>query len=100
MGSLVGGILFQSVGGGHTFEIFGIAAFIAFVVHVCLQMFLQRSAVVGSGSQNGKNTSNANLENTADMPLDNSNSKTKLTSNAVVNNSEVDGFTDIDLSKG
>uniref|UniRef100_A0A1I8PHP6 Major facilitator superfamily associated domain-containing protein n=1 Tax=Stomoxys calcitrans TaxID=35570 RepID=A0A1I8PHP6_STOCA len=42
VGSLIAGYLFDAIGGGHTFEIFGVAAFVAFIVHVCVQMYLQR----------------------------------------------------------
>ncbi|TMW50215.1 hypothetical protein DOY81_004716 [Sarcophaga bullata] len=52
-GSFIGGLLFESVGPGHTFEIFGISAFIAFIVHVCLQMYLQRHHS-STDSDNGK----------------------------------------------
>lgn len=53
MGSLIAGYLFDSIGGGHTFEIFGVAAFVAFIIHVCLQMYLQRHHS-SSDNENGK----------------------------------------------
>ncbi|XP_017111955.1 major facilitator superfamily domain-containing protein 6-A isoform X2 [Drosophila elegans] len=43
MGSLIGGLLFESVTARTTFEIFGIGAFIIFVIHVSIQLYLQRS---------------------------------------------------------
>ncbi|XP_068142157.1 LOW QUALITY PROTEIN: major facilitator superfamily domain-containing protein 6 [Drosophila tropicalis] len=51
MGSLIGGLLFDSVSARTTFEIFGIAAFIIFIIHVIIQMFLQRNG--NSGVENG-----------------------------------------------
>lgn len=56
VGSFIAGVLFDSIGGGHTFEIFGVAAFIAFIVHVCLQMYLQRHHS-STDNDNGKHSS-------------------------------------------
>ncbi|XP_037933558.1 major facilitator superfamily domain-containing protein 6 isoform X2 [Teleopsis dalmanni] len=53
MGSLIGGILYSTVGGGHMYAIFGTGAFVAFVVHVCVQMYLQRNGNSFSGTENG-----------------------------------------------
>ncbi|XP_073838628.1 sugar baby transporter isoform X1 [Musca autumnalis] len=58
LGSLIAGYLFDSIGGGHTFEIFGVAAFVAFIVHVCLQMYLQRHH--SSSDENGKQIDDTN----------------------------------------
>ncbi|EDV91077.1 major facilitator superfamily domain-containing protein 6-A [Drosophila grimshawi] len=43
LGSQIGGQLFVAVSARTTFEIFGIGAFIAFIVHVCVQIYLQRN---------------------------------------------------------
>lgn len=50
IGSQIAGQLFAAVGARTTFEIFGIGAFIVFIIHVCLQMYLQRNG----SSENGK----------------------------------------------
>ncbi|XP_036326884.1 major facilitator superfamily domain-containing protein 6-like protein A isoform X2 [Rhagoletis pomonella] len=50
MGSLIAGNLFAAVSGSGTFLIFGIFAFIVFVVHVCVQIYLQRNAVDTNGT--------------------------------------------------
>ncbi|XP_067642983.1 major facilitator superfamily domain-containing protein 6 isoform X2 [Eurosta solidaginis] len=43
MGSLISGYLFAAVSGSGTFLIFGVFAFVAFIVHVLVQLYLQRS---------------------------------------------------------
>ncbi|XP_017957295.1 major facilitator superfamily domain-containing protein 6 [Drosophila navojoa] len=50
MGSQIGGQLFDGVGARTTFEIFGIAAFIVFVIHVCVQIYLQRNGPAENGT--------------------------------------------------
>ncbi|XP_017840545.2 major facilitator superfamily domain-containing protein 6-A isoform X2 [Drosophila busckii] len=50
MGSQIGGQLFEAVSGRTTFEIFGIAAFIVFIIHVCLQMYLNRNGPAENGT--------------------------------------------------
>lgn len=55
MGSFIAGYLFESVNGSGTFLIFGIFAFIAFIVHVLVQCYLQRNAQ-GAADANGKET--------------------------------------------
>ncbi|XP_023160958.2 major facilitator superfamily domain-containing protein 6 isoform X2 [Drosophila hydei] len=50
MGSQIGGQLFDAVGARITFEIFGIGAFIMFVVHVCVQIYLQRNGPTENGT--------------------------------------------------
>ncbi|XP_032592051.1 major facilitator superfamily domain-containing protein 6 isoform X2 [Drosophila grimshawi] len=50
MGSQIGGQLFVAVSARTTFEIFGIGAFIAFIIHVCLQMYLQRNGPPENGT--------------------------------------------------
>uniref|UniRef100_A0A1B0GG72 Major facilitator superfamily associated domain-containing protein n=1 Tax=Glossina morsitans morsitans TaxID=37546 RepID=A0A1B0GG72_GLOMM len=74
-GSFVGGLLFDSVGGGHTFEIFGVSFFIAFIVHFCIQKYLQRHQ---SADTNGKQTPEQNSKDSINH-INNSNSATQLT---------------------
>ncbi|XP_030372524.1 major facilitator superfamily domain-containing protein 6 isoform X2 [Scaptodrosophila lebanonensis] len=50
MGSLIAGLLFEAFSARVTFEIFGVAAFIAFIVHVLVQMCLQRNGTAENGT--------------------------------------------------
>ncbi|XP_017482717.1 PREDICTED: major facilitator superfamily domain-containing protein 6-like protein A isoform X1 [Rhagoletis zephyria] len=92
MGSLIAGNLFAAVSGSGTFLIFGIFAFIVFVVHVCVQIYLQRNAV----DTNGKQTEVNNVAHEVNyLPAENGyiwtvNAKTPKGVNAE--------FTDVDLS--
>lgn len=93
MGSLIGGLLFESVSARTTFEIFGIGAFILFVVHVCVQMYLQRN---GSTDENGKgrvSSASASVSGTAPTPSSVESAKPKE-----IANKDADGFRDVDLS--
>uniref|UniRef100_A0A1B0B8T3 Major facilitator superfamily associated domain-containing protein n=1 Tax=Glossina palpalis gambiensis TaxID=67801 RepID=A0A1B0B8T3_9MUSC len=74
-GSFVGGLLFDSVGGGHTFEIFGVSFFIAFIVHFCIQKYLQRHQ---SADTDGKQSSEQNSKDSINH-INNPNSATRLT---------------------
>ncbi|XP_017136580.1 major facilitator superfamily domain-containing protein 6-like protein A isoform X1 [Drosophila miranda] len=90
MGSLIGGILFNA-DPRTTFEIFGIAAFIIFVIHVSVQMFLQRN---GSTDENGKGrvssgSASASSSSEAAKPKDTEARSIKK---------DNDGFSDVDLS--
>ncbi|KAH8378630.1 hypothetical protein KR009_000412 [Drosophila setifemur] len=89
MGSLIGGLLFESVSARSTFEIFGIAAFIIFVVHVSLQMFLQRN---GNTDENGKGTvSSASASVPASSTVESVKPKES-------DSKDADGFREVDLS--
>lgn len=92
MGSLIAGNLFAAVSGGGTFLIFGIFAFIVFVVHVCVQIYLQRSAVDTNGKQMGA-ISVAQEVNY--LPAENGNI---WTVNATTPKGVKAEFTDVDLS--
>uniref|UniRef100_A0A1A9WH56 Major facilitator superfamily associated domain-containing protein n=1 Tax=Glossina brevipalpis TaxID=37001 RepID=A0A1A9WH56_9MUSC len=74
-GSFIGGLLFDSVGGGHTFEIFGVSFFIAFIVHFCVQKYLQRHQ---SSDTNGKQSTEQNPKDSTNN-LNDSNSASRLT---------------------
>ncbi|XP_034480769.1 major facilitator superfamily domain-containing protein 6 isoform X2 [Drosophila innubila] len=50
MGSQIAGQLFAAVSARTTFEIFGIGAFIIFIIHVCVQMYLQRNVPDENGT--------------------------------------------------
>ncbi|KAL7734867.1 hypothetical protein ACLKA6_011145 [Drosophila palustris] len=50
MGSQIAGQLFEAVSARTTFEIFGIGAFIIFIIHVCVQMYLQRNVPDENGT--------------------------------------------------
>ena len=68
MGSLIGGILMQSIGGSGTFRLFSIAAFFCFISHVFIQWLLTRiSGPYGKKSSvhSAINKSNETLEITA-----------------------------------
>lgn len=97
MGSLIGGLLFESVSARTTFEIFGIGAFILFVVHVCVQMYLQRN---GSTDENGKGrvssasaSASASVSAAGPTPSSVESAKPKE-----IANKDADGFRDVDLS--
>ncbi|XP_017095251.2 major facilitator superfamily domain-containing protein 6 isoform X1 [Drosophila bipectinata] len=95
MGSLIGGLLFESVSARTTFEIFGIGAFILFVVHVCVQMYLQRN---GSTDENGKgrvSSASASASVSATAPTSSSVESAKPKE---IDNKDADGFRDVDLS--
>jgi predicted MFS family arabinose efflux permease len=42
LGSLVGGVLFQSIGGANTFLAFAIMSWVGFILHVVAQYFVQK----------------------------------------------------------
>lgn len=42
IGSFVAGVLFDSIGGSETFRIYGIVALIACLVHILVQLLLQK----------------------------------------------------------
>ncbi|KAL5273717.1 hypothetical protein ACFFRR_000457 [Megaselia abdita] len=42
IGSFVGGLLFESIGGSETFRIYGIVALVACLVHIIVQLLLQK----------------------------------------------------------
>ncbi|KAH8261380.1 hypothetical protein KR044_008072 [Drosophila immigrans] len=95
IGSQVAGQLFAAVSARTTFEIFGIGAFIIFIVHVCVQMYLQRNVP----DENGKGRSS-----TASAPASASASPSSTatnTANDIVNPTSpknLDEFRDVDLS--
>ncbi|KQS43807.1 major facilitator superfamily domain-containing protein 6-A isoform X1 [Drosophila erecta] len=91
MGSLIGGQLFESVTARTTFEIFGIGAFIIFVIHVCIQLYLQRNSNL---DENGKGTvASATHKATASpsAPLEADTPKN-------TDDKDGDGFREVDLS--
>lgn len=104
-GSFIGGLLFASVGPGHTFEIFGVSAFIAFVVHVCLQMYLQRHHS-SLDSDNGKQIpeTEINPDNAIDaLTITHINDSPHITATnsfepLAVNNDDKTKFTNVDLN--
>lgn len=99
------------MGPGHTFEIFGVAAFVAFIVHVCLQMYLQRHHSALDSDNNGKqqqqipinlsassaSSSNDTTPTTRHLATGNvtAGDSTKLTSNF----DDKSNFTNVDLNE-
>nr|NP_648493.3 sugar baby, isoform C [Drosophila melanogaster]AAF50028.2 sugar baby, isoform C [Drosophila melanogaster] len=89
MGSLIAGQLFESVTARTTFEIFGIGAFIVFVIHVCIQLYLQRNSNI---DENGKGTvASASATASPSAPLE-----TDIPKNT--DHKDGDGFREVDLS--
>ncbi|XP_052843868.1 major facilitator superfamily domain-containing protein 6-B isoform X1 [Drosophila gunungcola] len=89
MGSLIGGLLFESVTARTTFEIFGIGAFIIFVIHVSIQLYLQRSTNI---DENGKGrVSSASATASASASLETAKPKN-------TDDKDRDGFREVDLS--
>uniref|UniRef100_A0A0A1XKW3 Major facilitator superfamily domain-containing protein 6 n=1 Tax=Zeugodacus cucurbitae TaxID=28588 RepID=A0A0A1XKW3_ZEUCU len=95
MGSLIAGNLFDAVSGSGTFLIFGIFAFIAFIVHVLVQWYLQRSGQ-GAANANGKQTVVENVtQEVKQLPEENG----KIWTVDAKHSKGVDAeFTDVDLS--
>ncbi|XP_064551515.1 major facilitator superfamily domain-containing protein 6-A isoform X1 [Drosophila montana] len=82
IGSQIGGQLFSAVSGRTTFEIFSIGAFIVFIIHVLVQMYLKRKGP----DENGKgrsSTASASASATPDCQPSTKNN---------------DEFTDVDLT--
>ncbi|XP_016983471.1 major facilitator superfamily domain-containing protein 6-B isoform X1 [Drosophila rhopaloa] len=89
MGSLIGGLLFESVTARTTFEIFGIGAFIIFVIHVSIQLYLQRNSNI---DENGKGrVSSASVTASASASLETVKPKN-------TDNTDKDEFREVDLS--
>ncbi|XP_020801835.1 major facilitator superfamily domain-containing protein 6 isoform X1 [Drosophila serrata] len=101
MGSLIGGLLFESVSARTTFEIFGIGAFIIFVVHVSIQMYLQRNR---NTDENGKGrvssaSASASATGTASATVSASASSSVETAKPkYTDHKDSDGFREVDLS--
>lgn len=95
MGSLIAGNLFAAVSGSGTFLIFGIFAFIAFIVHVLVQWYLQRIGQ-GAADANGKQTVVDNVtQDVIHFPEENG----KIWTVSATNPKGVDAeFTDVDLN--
>ncbi|KAH8418715.1 hypothetical protein KR222_002804 [Zaprionus bogoriensis] len=92
IGSQIAGQLFKAVSGRTTFEIFGIGAFIVFIIHVCVQMYVQRNGPV----ENGKGrTSSASASASASSKTNSVNEADPSTSNK---NTPKDQFRDVDLN--
>ncbi|XP_017059937.1 major facilitator superfamily domain-containing protein 6-B isoform X1 [Drosophila ficusphila] len=91
MGSLIGGQLFEAVSARTTFEIFGIGAFIIFVIHVSIQLYLQRNRNI---DENGKGrVSSASATATAPATASLETDRPKNT-----DHKDGDGFREVDLS--
>lgn len=91
IGSQVAGQLFNAVGARTTFEIFGIGAFIVFVIHVCVQMYLQRNGT----DENGKGRSSSA---SASAPGSETNNAIEADNTLSDKNTSKDQFTDVDLT--
>lgn len=65
-GTTIAGYLFDSIGGSSTFEIFGIGAFIAFIIHVtaqeCFTNKWRTNERQTMTNRNGKNKQGTNNE--------------------------------------
>ena len=89
MGSLIGGILMQNIGGSGTFRLFSVAAFFCFISHVFIQWLLTR--ISGPyGKKSSVHISQADSKSIETLEI-----------NAIENNQDkMDelGFKDIDLS--
>lgn len=68
-GTTTAGYLFDSIGGSSTFEIFGISAFIAFIIHVTVQECFNNKWRINERdtmiNRNGKNKQNVENEQRA-----------------------------------
>ncbi|KAH8300485.1 hypothetical protein KR018_008665 [Drosophila ironensis] len=96
MGSLIGGLLIDSVSARTTFEIFGIGAFIIFVVHVSVQMCLQRN---GRNEENGKGrVSSASASASVSATGIACSSSVEPAKPKDIDSKDTDGFREVDLS--
>lgn len=91
IGSQIAGQLFKAVSARTTFEIFGIGAFIAFIIHVCVQMYLQRNGT----AENGKGRPSSVSASAPDSETNNANEADNTHSDK---NTSKDQFTDVDLT--
>lgn len=71
IGSFVGGLLFESIGGSETFRIYGIVALVACLVHILVQLLLRKYSKDKTGKLNHKKsqiveTSCEEIENNKD----------------------------------
>lgn len=95
MGSQIGGQLFDGVGARTTFEIFGIAAFIVFIIHVCVQFYLQRNGPAENGKGRSSTAASATASASASASASANASATPDCPTSIKN---LDGFRDVDLS--
>ncbi|XP_012155601.1 major facilitator superfamily domain-containing protein 6-like protein A isoform X2 [Ceratitis capitata] len=97
MGSLIAGYLFAAISGSGTFLLFGIFAFIVFIVHVLVQWYLQRTGQ-GDDAVNGKQKEVETITNDIKC-LPEENGKIWSVSETNGGKGVVDNeFTDVDLS--
>lgn len=54
IGSFVGGLLFESIGGSETFRIYGIVALVACLIHIIVQLLLQKYSKDKTGKLKSK----------------------------------------------
>ncbi|XP_054735184.1 major facilitator superfamily domain-containing protein 6 isoform X1 [Anastrepha obliqua] len=95
LGSLIAGNLFADLGGSETFLIFGIFSFTVFVVHLCVQWYLQYSGRGGTGANGKQKDTNSVAQEVKDLSPENY----KLwTVSAITPNGANTEFSDVDLS--
>ncbi|XP_060652575.1 major facilitator superfamily domain-containing protein 6-A isoform X1 [Drosophila nasuta] len=99
IGSQIAGQLFDAVSARTTFEIFGIAAFIIFIIHVCVQMYLQRNVPYENGKGRSSTASApASASASASPPTTVTNTANEMHTDSPTSPKNLDDFRDVDLS--